>query len=143
MRSVIPVSTLKHLLILITGFTLWSAASADDVVVYESLPDVTIGRVFFSPEQRQRLDQRRHRKTTTKDRRNLAPAGRTRVNVAAGYILSSSGKLRIYANGDFVAGKRQEPMHFPGDVSISRQDSGSEEEAVQSQSATESSDEDD
>jgi len=120
----------------------WSSAFADDSSVYESLPDVKIGRVFFSAAERQRLDRQRHRKTTTNRRRHATPAGREAGNShAAGYILSSSGKSQIYVNGDFVVGTVPKTLSFPGDVGIHRQVVGPEDESLPS-AAAESSDAD-
>jgi len=134
---------LYHSLFLISGFMVWSSAFADDSSVYESLPDVKIGRVFFSAAERQRLDQHRHRKTTTDGRRQSNLAGRKPGNRdAAGYILSSSGKSQIYVNGDFVAGTVPKTMSFPGDVGIKRQAVGAEDAVLRPAAAAESSDED-
>lgn len=132
------------LLILLSGIILSSTTLADDTVIYESLPDVSIGRVFFSPEQRQRLDKHRHRQVTTGGARDLAPAARKHGNDdAAGYILSSSGKSQIYENGGFVAAKVHTTMRFPGDVNIIRQEQEAHTATTKPQATSESSDEED
>ena len=132
------------LLILLSGIILSSTTLADDTVTYESLPDISIGRVFFSPEQRQHLDKRRHRQVTTGGVRDLKPAVRKHSNdAAAGYILSSSGKSQVYENGGFVVAKVHTSMHFPGDVNITRQEQGAQTATTKPQATSESSDEED
>jgi len=93
----------------------------DDKAIYESLPDVTIGRVFFSPEQRARLDQQRQGVFVAGATRSSVKAGRPKKNNrAAGYISSSQGPTRVYANGDFVKASDGESLVFPGTVKVVR-----------------------
>ena len=111
------------LLLLLLGLS--SAAMADDSAVYESFSGVTIGRVFLAPGDRDRLDERR-----------LNPPAESAVDVSAangtaqpsrrpasaGYIISSSGRARVWHDGDFVESAERAPqrMAFPGDVTVTR-----------------------
>lgn len=107
-------------------------ASAADDGFYESLPSVSIGKVFFSPQQRSKLDQRRSSGT-----RHAADAPSTRKpkpakgsSDAAGYIISSKGGARVYANGNFVAARSGDVVVFPNAVKIVRSDKAKQAEAV-------------
>ena len=82
---------------------------ADGEGFYESLPNVSIGKVFFSPQQRARLDQRRGN-TAAAASDSAAPSGGARkkgTGDAAGFIVSSTGRSKVYANGDFVSDERE------------------------------------
>lgn len=93
-------------------------AVADDQAGYESLSDVTIGHVFFSPKQRLSLDRRRQGRP---DRAPPNARRKTRLSDdSAGFIVNSAGKTKIYTNGDFVASAATISMDFPGDVAIAR-----------------------
>lgn len=101
------------------------SVSAEDEPIYESLSDVTIGRVFFTTSQRTHLDSLRGKRGTT-----VASSGKTRstsskpVNPdAAGFIVSSSGNARIYRNGDFVSVSSEPNVKFPDDVAVIRKPS--------------------
>jgi len=112
------------LMVLAAVLVLTPPAVAEDKRVYESLPEVKIGRVFYSPQQRELLDSRRRRTGMTSSGSKAQPGTQKRtVSDAAGYILSGSGKKQIYKNGDFVAAEGHETMHFPGDVKITRRPS--------------------
>lgn len=108
-----------------------SAAVADDEAFYESLPDVAIGKVFFSPLQRARLDQRRGggagpRVAAT----NSANVARKKLNKdAAGFIVSSKGESKVYTNGEFVAVRPGDSVDFPGTVKIVRGEKSNKSEA--------------
>lgn len=99
-------------------------ASAEDDGFYESLPNVSIGKVFFSPQQRSTLDQRRGSKTrhggdaASTDKPEQAKDS----GDAAGFIISSKGGARVYANGDFVAARGDDDLVFPSAVRIVRND---------------------
>lgn len=124
-------------LILLGIFALTPIASQADEEksIYESLPDVTIGRVFFSPEQRARLDKQRQGIFVSAATRSNKKSGRKKSSdKAAGYISSGNGLTRVYANGDFVKSSDSKPLVFPGTVKVVR---GADAEDV------EASDEDD
>jgi len=99
----------------------WSPPSnATDVAVYESLDDVHIGSVFFSPEDREQLDKKRDRKSVrnSHDLTKGAASVRRYDSAAAGYIVGRSGHEKIYYRGDFVAVAVPSDRTFPGDVEI-------------------------
>ena len=106
-------------------FMLTLPALADESAVYESLSRLSIGRVFYTQAERDLLDERRQKpsemsRASTKE---VSRAKTTSKNKnAAGYIVSASGRTRIWRQGDFVAGsKRQrEALAFPGEVSVKR-----------------------
>ena len=96
-------------------------AQAEEEPAYESLSEVTIGRLFYSPQQRALLDRRRQGRASSSRRLPAAmPENRPGRNDAAGYIVSSSGERKIYANGEFVAGQGNKAVKFPGDIKIVR-----------------------
>lgn len=122
---------------LVTGVLIVAALSAagtsiaDDEHFYESLPEVSIGKVFFSPAQRARLDQRRGTATPTSSGGTPA-SGSTRrpgTDDAAGFIISSKGSSKVYANGDFVSVRKRVAVKFPGSVKIVRSQDTPEAEA--------------
>ena len=93
---------------------------ADEASVYESLSDVPIGRVFFSPEQRVYLDKNRGATalgTSIKTSTGVSP----KKDDAAGFIISDSGLKQVYSNGDFVKTANSTTVAFPGDVRVVRQ----------------------
>ena len=102
-----------------------SLVLAEEPSVYESFAGVQIGRVFLAPDDRDRLDEQRLNPpaegavagSTTED----APEKRQPL-AAAGYIISSSGRARVWYDGDFVESRQQSPqrMEFPGDVKVTR-----------------------
>jgi|GEM_PF-4114524 len=98
------------------------SVNANDAPVYESLADVPIGRVFFSPRQRIQLDKNRG---TTKHGTASSTSTSTGVAVrnkdAAGFIISSSGMKHVYSDGDFVETASSADVAFPGDVRVIRQ----------------------
>lgn len=111
-------SHIVAIMMIFTGIIVTENAAADDIDVYESLTDITIGRVFLSPEQRLRLDGMRGKTpSVTSADRGKSRQPNTR---AAGYIVSSAGKLKVWSNGDFVASDDRGQMRFPGDVRVIR-----------------------
>ena len=119
--------------ILVATFALSATETlhADDEHFYESLPDVDIGKVFFSPEQRTRLDQRRGSSPRVSSNGGSASAASVRkVNDdAAGFITSSKGTSKVYSDGDFVNVRRGVAVEFPGSVKIIRQKDPDDAEA--------------
>ena len=102
-----------------------SAAPADETVVYESFSGVKIGRVFLAPGDRERLDEWRLNPPAEGTAGEPVAEGATakpRALASAGYIISSSGRARVWRDGDFVESTRQAPqrMAFPGDVTVTR-----------------------
>ena len=96
-------------------------AGANEEGFYESLEHIHLGRVFLSPEERAYLDRHRGVRAPVVAR---SPTGQrttaTRNNNAAGYIVSSSGRARIWKDGDFVSAKIPDSIRFPGDVTVTR-----------------------
>jgi hypothetical protein len=103
-----------------------SVASEDDGI-YESLADVNIGKVFFSPDKRQAID--RNRGNTSAAGNSGRAAKRKQNKDAAGYIVSSDGRARIYSNGDFILSKDATSVEFPGQVKVTRSDVADDAEA--------------
>lgn len=118
-----------------------SLAVASDQATYESLSDVSIGRVFFSPKQRKYLDGRRQGRPL-RALRSSRPSIRPK-DESAGFIVNSAGEKRIYSNGDFVAGHVKETVDFPGDVTVGRRTSSAPNATKVDDQAVESSDADD
>ncbi|MCH9695690.1 MAG: hypothetical protein K0U72_14340 [Gammaproteobacteria bacterium] len=119
-------------LILLGGIMLLPVAAdaEDEKSIYESLPDVTIGRVFFSPEQRARLDKQRQGIFVVAATRSSAPATRAKTSdKAAGYISSSNGPTRVYSDGDFVTTRDSQSLVFPGTVRVVRGAAANDDEA--------------
>ena len=125
MRNNIAVAVLVVVL-LATG-----QSNADDEQFYESLPDVSIGKVFFSPQQREQLDQRRGSAPLAVSRGATTAGGSRRPSNddAAGFIVSSKGTSKVYANGDFVDVRKRVTVNFPGSVKIVRSQDADEAEA--------------
>ena len=111
--------------LLILTLLLASSAHADNSNVYETIAGISIGRVFLTPEERSLLDAARTRSPQLVTQ--SAPASSEAVKAekssnASGYIVSSSGKSRLWRDGDFVeAATTPTPAtRFPGDVKIIR-----------------------
>lgn len=105
------------------GLAVGVTSAEEEMQVYESLDKVLIGRVFLSPEQRDRLDDRRG-KVTPVAASAVVSATRPRANKspnAAGYILRSGGPSRVWANGNFVAVDDVSKVKFPGDIEVRRE----------------------
>lgn len=114
----------RHLGILML-LSISAAAPAEESAVYESFSGVKIGRVFLAPRDRDRLDERRLNPPAEGTAAGTGAEGaapKARVPAAAGYIISSSGRARVWRNGDFIESTRQTPqrMAFPGDVKVTR-----------------------
>ena len=100
-------------------------ATADEQYVYESFAGVQIGRVFLTQSQRDALDAARllgpqeGESETTADAK---PGEPTKVIRPAGYIIGSSGRSRVWQDGDFVETGRDaaRALRFPGDIRITR-----------------------
>lgn len=125
--SRIPRSLFGALLVCVLLFA-FDVAAADDDSFYESLPDVTIGKIFFSPQQRLNLDQRRGSGTRTGASVPSTRASRAVKDTgdAAGFIISSKGGAKIYANGDFVSARTGDAVVFPNTVKVVRSDENHE-----------------
>lgn len=94
-------------------------ASAHESGIYESLEHIHIGRVFSSPSERMYLDKNRGVRATVVAGSGSRAAA-VRNSNAAGYIVSSSGRARVWKDGDFVAAKIPDSIRFPGDVKVTR-----------------------
>jgi len=98
-----------------------ASASAEESKFYESLADVEIGRIFLSPEERARLDARRGEAAAVTVQNRPGEKGvANQFPDAAGYIVSSSGRSRIWSKGGFVTAEKVPQVTFPGDVTITR-----------------------
>ena len=112
--------------LLIAVFLLAPAAvNAEETAVYESFAGVKIGRVFLAPGDRDRLDEQRLNppaEGASGASESEGAAEKAPEVASAGYIISSSGRARVWRDGDFVAAPRQAPgdMAFPGDVKVVR-----------------------
>ena len=112
---------MKRLLILTVLF--FTAAHADTSDVYESIAGVSIGRVFLTPEERRLLDVERTHSPQTESRSTVSSSETVDPEPstnASGYILNSSGKSRLWRDGDFVETAVTPTERFPGDVRIIR-----------------------
>lgn len=101
-------------------------AKADDAPVYESLSDVPIGRVFFTPQQRIQLDKNRGVAKHAQPNSTRTGVAATKSD-AAGFIISGSGVRKVYSNGDFIETASSAAVAFPGDVRVVRQPQVDEE----------------
>jgi len=107
--------------------TIAAPARGDETPVYESLSQLTIGRVFYTQSERDVLDRRRGRPEMAASVGQQSTAATKKAlpdKDAAGYIISSSGRSRIWKRGDFVSGSKQqvEDVSFPGEVDVQRHD---------------------
>lgn len=120
-------------LIPVLGVLMWSLfapqvlVASEDEGIYESLADVSIGKVFFSPDKRQAIDRNRGNTSTAV---NSGPSTKRKQNKdAAGYIVSSNGRAQVYSNGDFVLTKDATSVEFPGQVKVTRSEVADDSEA--------------
>lgn len=111
----------RAVLTIIFGLILVSAASADeiDANVYEVLDDISVGSLFFTPAERERLDALRAGKAVPTIAKARSPRTRTNKS-AAGFILRSNGESKVFRQGQFETGEPDQEMTFPGDVKIIR-----------------------
>jgi len=94
---------------------------AHETGVYESLEHIHIGRVFLSPGERMNLDKNRGvRAPVATGRASSTRASATKNPDAAGYIVSSNGRTRVWKDGNFVAARIPDSIRFPGDVKVTR-----------------------
>lgn len=109
-------------MILMLACALFGRATAQDNGVYESLEHIHIGRVFLSPSERLYLDENRgvRASVVANTGNSSSRAATVKSNRAAGYIVSSSGRVRVWKDGDFVAAKIPDSIRFPGDVKVTR-----------------------
>lgn len=91
-----------------------SISAADEVEVYESLPTLTFGKVFFSQQQREALDRMRSGKAIPQT--DSKPGRRSNADKAAGYITSSKGVSKVYDGESFIAVSKGNHVSFPGTV---------------------------
>ena len=101
-----------------------ASANAGETDVYESMRDVSIGRVFLSPAERRDLDVRRANPDTG------PPTGSSPSDIEkaepetepAGYIVRGNSEPRYWRDGNFVETGRPAPrtLEFPGDVTVVR-----------------------
>lgn len=111
-----------YIVILALGCIFSLPVAAHESGVYEALEHIHIGRVFLSPPERVHLDKTRNvRSPGAGERRTAADSdGTVRNDRAAGYIVSSSGRARVWKDGDFVVADAPRSMRFPGEVKITR-----------------------
>lgn len=82
---------MRRLLALVLGATLcspWAHASAQE-----------LGRLFFTPEQRQALDERRKARIPDKPAAVIVESVTTRIN---GQVLRSGGNSTVFVNGEAI-----------------------------------------
>lgn len=104
------------------GLVCGSPAGASDLAIYESLSDITIGRVFLSPKQRAYLDSRPVLSPKpVRETPVTAPAERKKD--PAGFIISSTGASSVWSQQGFVAVEDASGISFPGDVKVTRKES--------------------
>ncbi len=113
--------------VMLSLFAPQGSIASDDEGIYESLADVSIGKVFFSPDKRQAIDRNRGSSGTAS---NAGASGKRKQNKdAAGYIVSSNGRAKVYSNGDFVVMKNATSVEFPGQVKVTRSEVADDAEA--------------
>lgn len=97
-------------------------AGAHETGIYEALEHIHIGRVFLSPPER--LDLDKNRNVTPSAMASSSAGGDQKAATdnsrAAGYIVSGSGRARVWKDGDFVAADVPRSIRFPGDVKVTR-----------------------
>ena len=140
MNGVFRPRTVATLAMLLALSVASSLAWADEQAAYESLSEVSIGRVFFSPKQRELLDRRRRGRPPV--RRSVQSEAKQSED-SAGFIVNSAGQARIYSNGDFVVAAIKNTMDFPGDISVIRQETLTSQTADDEDREIEPSDADD
>lgn len=140
MNNIFGPRTVATLAMFLTLPVASSRASADEHAAYESLSEVSIGRVFFSPKQRELLDRRRRGRPPV---RRTVQAEAKPSEDSAGFIVNSAGQARIYSNGDFVVAAMKNTLDFPGDISVIRRETGPSQQADDGERETEPSDADD
>ena len=112
-------------LVLLPVQSLAEVEDPGEVSVYETMAGISIGRVFLSPVERKVLDVRRAnppQAAVTTGQTTSDTGGPREAAPAAGYIINSSGRARLWMNGDFVESGNPTPaaLKFPGDVKIVR-----------------------
>ena len=105
---------------LLTSVSMLCDVAADDEdSIYESLPEVTIGRVFTTPLERARLERvapPQHVPDKAVPNVHATPR-RENGHRAAGVIVRNGGARQIYKDGDFVPSTAA-PVTFPGRVEV-------------------------
>jgi hypothetical protein len=90
--------------VLLVVFALSSVSLAEEAVVYETLDQIAVGRVFLNPEQRRELDRQRRTppptdapQRTTDDSPTLVESGKN----AFGFIILHDGTSSSWSDGEF------------------------------------------
>ena len=114
---------LKGLCLLLLAALLSQSASADEDGIYESLGQITIGRVFLTPGERERLDRIRGKGPvrTVPAPPARPPAARAPQTKAAGFIISDSGRTRVWKDGNFVTADSADDVRFPRRIKVRSQ----------------------
>jgi hypothetical protein len=115
-----PLNPKLTLLVVFAATSQAPSSWAEDEAVYEKLANVQIGSIFFTPAERERLDERRKPGVAKRPRQGHVTPGRIAANDGAGYIIRSSGKEQLYVRGDFVVQDVQRSMVFPGAIKITK-----------------------
>jgi len=117
--------------LIVMSLLLIRPAAAEDIVVYESLSEIRIGRVFLSHRERSTLDDGGGTETVVQQvpqkPRVTTPVRKKKKRKPAGYIVSSTGELRVWSESGFVAREPASTMRFPGDVAVKRAETGARE----------------
>ena len=74
-------------------------ATAESEAIYESLDEIHIGTIFYSPDERARIDGTSRSSVETKVKRSKTTVDSEK---SAGYIVRSNGMARVYQDGDFI-----------------------------------------
>ena len=114
-------TTLAAVLAMI-GLTSGSPSAAGEIAIYESLSDVTIGRVFLTPGQRAYLDTRPV--MSPRPVQEAPPPGEPekRKKKPAGYIINGHGKSSVWSQQGFVTREDASGISFPGDIKVERKE---------------------
>ena len=99
-----------------------SPSLAGDIAIYESLSDVSIGRVFLTPGQRAYLDLRPV--MSPRPVQEAPPPGEPekRKKNPAGYIINRHGESSVWSQQGFVTRDDASGILFPGDIKVIRKE---------------------
>ena len=108
---------------------------AGEDALYENLADVAIGDVFFSVDERERLDRQRRPKGGAIQRAPRAGVHQKIKDKGRGVFARSGGQSRVYENGDFVVSDSGADISFPDDIVVTRTRSSKTDDSEDSSAA--------